>query len=135
MSTLRHLAVVCLVVASLALAVGAGGFSSAAADRSIEVAVVSDEEAFLGFEQTLSNTNTTTGTTDVEVTITNQFAPGTTLETIEVTVDGRTARLGPLHSGEKATEHFTDVDCGSTIHVDASDSDVEVDFNREIREC
>jgi Protein of unknown function (DUF1102). len=130
--TLRRVALVTLAV-SVALAIPAtAGFSSTSVDRSVQVSIVPDDSAFLSFEQDLSNTNMTTGTTDLDVTITNQFGLDTTLDAVEVTVDGRTESVGPLGPGDAGTADFSDVDCDSTADVVASGSDVSVELDREV---
>jgi len=110
----------------------ASGFSAVSADRSVEVAVADDDEAYLGVAQELSNTNMSTGTTDIDVTVTNRFGSKITLDTVEVTVNGDTKELESLGPGEDGTAKFTGVDCSREIDVAASGSGVDVELDREI---
>jgi hypothetical protein len=73
-----------------------------------------------------------TGTTDLDVTVTNRFGSDVTLETVKVTVDGETKDLGPLDSGSEGTASFSDVDCNSEIDVSASGDSVSIELEREV---
>ncbi len=119
----------CLVVATLAVAVGTGGFSSAAADRSVEVAVVGDDDAYLGFQQFPVTTN---GTTNLTVTVSNRFPPGTTLDTVKISVNDKTRYVDLLDSGEDESVSFEFVACDDTIYVEAVGGSVTVSFSRPV---
>jgi hypothetical protein len=69
------------------------------------------------------------------VTVTNQFPPGTELNTVRVSAGGRTvdlARTAPLGTGERATRTFASVRCGSTVGVEAAGGGVTVRFDRVV---
>lgn len=126
-----------LLFAALALAassvVGAGSLSAGTMDRGVGGAVEDDSTAYLGFEQT--PTNTSNDTTDLEVTITNQHSAGTELTTVEVTIGDTTVDLaddGPVDPGEGATHTFTSVACGGQITVEALGEGVGVDLDRSV---
>lgn len=126
-----------LLFAALALVassvVGAGGLSVGAMDRGIQGAVADDSTAYLGFEQT--PTNTSNDTTDLDVTITNQYFGGTELTTVEVTINGTTVDLaedGTVDPGEEATHTFTSVACGDRITVEALGDGVGVRLDRSV---
>lgn len=84
-----------------------------------------------------TSTETTSDTpkqTSLEVTVTNQFAGGTTLETVAVTVDGDTESVGPLQSGERRSVTFDDVDCGDEFTVEATGTGTAIELTRTV-EC
>lgn len=122
-----------LLVVALLLVVGAvtgsSGPSSMEANRDMGLTITDDDAANLGFEQT---TETTNETTNLSVWLTNQFSSDVTLQTVTVTIDGESAELGPLSPGENARADFHDVDCGSSITVEASGSDVEARLDRNV---
>ena len=127
----RHQFVLLLaVLLAVTLAAPTGGVSSSSMDRGVRVSVVADDEAYLGFAQTA--TNTTEGTTDLEVAVTNRLPSA--LATAAVTVDGVTTDVagGSLASGASATATFTGVDCGAPITVDASGDSVAIRLNRTV---
>lgn len=134
MSRLRYLFLLVVVLAVGVTAVtGTGGFSSATADRSAHVDVAGDQSAYLAFEQSAGNT--TNGTTDLEVTVTNQFPGGTELSVVAVTVDGTTVDLAgnePLTAGESATRTFPSVPCDGPVSVEATGTHVDVSFSRSV---
>jgi hypothetical protein len=116
-----------------ATVVSTGGFSSMTSDRSVHVTVAGDGDAYLGFES--SPTNTTNGTTDLEVTVANQFTGGTELSTVQVTVDGKTIDLvpnGPLPAGESETHTVQSVSCDGLVSVAATGPNVAVRLTRSV---
>lgn len=115
------------LLVALGAVTGAGGLSSVAAERGVQVSVADDEDAYLGFEQTARRTN---GTTNLTVTVTNQFPSGVELSTVDVSVADRTANLGSLDSGEAETITFEFVDCDSPITVEASGDGTAVHLDR-----
>lgn len=126
-----------LLFAGLALVVSSvmstGGVSSVSVDRGIDVAVADDELAYLGFEQT--PTNTSNDTTDLEVSVTNQFSGGTELTAVEVTINETTVDLaagGTVSPGEEVAYTFTAVPCGDRITVVAVGAGVSVQLNRSV---
>jgi hypothetical protein len=126
----RYLPLLVALLLGSTLVMSSGGFSSLTADRDVELEVADNENAYLKFEQ--SPTNTENGTTDLEVTVTNQFPSGTSLSVVAVTINGETQYLvdsGQLESGASAMETFRSVTCGARITVEASNDDVEVCFN------
>jgi len=127
MSRHRSILLVIALMTAISVVTSTSGVSAVGADRSIEVATADDEDAYLGFEQTAQTTNETT---NLSVTIRNQFPSGTTLGTVTVTVDGETKDLTPLGSGEEGTVRFESVDCDGTVSVTASGDGVEVQLER-----
>lgn len=126
----RALLLIAVLVAA-SLATGTGGISAMSADRGFDARIVDDDDAYIGFQQ---EAVTTKGTTNLSVTVTNQFPAGTTLETVEISVDGETRYVGPLDPGEVGTATFEFVDCGDSIDVEASGDGVQVSFSRPV-EC
>jgi hypothetical protein len=135
--------------------VGTTGFTSASMDRSVEVAVVEDEYAFLGYEQAVETSN---NTTELTVTVTNQVPGDLTLDQVTVRVHedppgfegdppglegdppGLDAdspgvvveQLGRLDSGRSATATVTGVDDGDEIIVTATSEAVKVRLFRSV---
>jgi hypothetical protein len=93
----KRLAIVGFVAAAALLATGTGGFSAMTADRGVEVAVVDDSEAFIGYESSCAGG-------DLSVTVTNRF--DRTVTESSVTVAGGTEQVGSLDSGEASTVTF-----------------------------
>ena len=129
----RTLVVVCGALAAVvALTTGTGGFTSATADRGVEVSVANDANALLGVERTTAGTGN--GTTNLTVNVTNRFGTSE-LDTVTVRVDGEStdlAETGPLTPGARGSATVTAVDCGSTIRVDASGDGVDVTLTRRV---
>ncbi len=120
-------------VVAVTLVVGTSGYTAANTDRGVRVAVVDDDAAYVGVEQTA--TDTANGTTNLTVAVTNQFPTSTVLGTVTVTVDGRTVALtqdGPLGPGKRAVRTFQGLPCDATITVGASGTDVDVQFSRPV---
>jgi hypothetical protein len=113
----RHLVLVALTLLSLSLVTGAGSVSSVSADRDVSVAVVEDEEAYLGIE--LGDTDWSNRTRTLEVTNRASTRP------IEVTASGTTVTVGP---GE--AESLT-VSCG-TVDLTATGPDVAINATRSV---
>lgn len=116
-----------LVVALLvvgALTTPTGGFSSSDLDRNVDVAVASDDEAYLGIERKCRG-NTS------QVTITNRFSSGTTLN-IDITVNGTTKTINGLAAGGQETKQFDTFDTDDTITIDASGSGISVHLTRSL---
>ena len=124
------------LLAALATAASTSGFAAASADRAVEVAVVDDDTAYLGFEATTADT--AGGTTNLTVDVTNQFPAGTTLDTVTVAVaDREPIALRPSESlapGETESERFEDVPCGAPVVVAAHGDGVDVSLDRSV-EC
>lgn len=118
-----HLIVVTMAVA-LAL-IGTSGMSAMTSERSVEVAVVEDDEAALGIEQTTTETG---NETTVDMTLTNQFAGDTTLDTVIVQVDGGDEDVGPLSPGDSET--VESIECDADVTIDASGSGIDVSLMR-----
>lgn len=123
----RTVVLVVGLVALLGVLAGTGGVSSSVVERGMQGQVVDDESAYLGFEQT---SETVDGTTNLTVTVTNQFAAGISLTSVEVTVENETTDLGPLDAGEAASVTVADVDCNGTVAVEASGDGVDVYLDR-----
>lgn len=129
----RQILLLIILVAGGALVTSTSGVSSVAADRGVQGEIAEDPSAYLGFEQTPQNT--ADGTTDLEVTVTNQFPSGTDLTVVTVTVNGTTVDLAesdPLESGESATHTFTTVPCDDPITIKASGNSVRVSLDRSV---
>lgn len=129
----RELLLLVAFATALGFALGTGGVSSISADRGVDVAVVEDDQAYLGFEQ--DTTEADNGTTTLEVTVKNQYPTQTTLSTVTVTTDGTKADLadvGQLESGTSRTHTFDSVPCDETVAVAASGSGVDVYFERAV---
>jgi hypothetical protein len=77
----RSLVALAAALLALTLVSGTGGFSSVAADRSVNVAVVDDDEAFVGIEKGHIDR---CGANQVALTVTNRL--GSDLHTVEATV-------------------------------------------------
>lgn len=124
-----------VVLAAVALVTSTAGFSTASADRAVQVAVVDDDAAYLGIAERSSGT--ANGTTNLTVAVTNRFPTGTSLETVRVSAGGQTTALAsgdPLDPGETRSATFENVACDSTFAVNASGSDVAVHLDRVV-EC
>lgn len=114
--------------------IGTSGASSVTAERGVEMTVAEDDTAVVGFEQ--RTIHTANGTTDLELTVRNQFVAGTELTTAELHVDGTTENLAensPLGPGEHATERFVGVSCADEITVHVSGTDIDTRFNRPVQ--
>lgn len=118
----RRLLLVVAVVLAGSLVVPTMGFSSVAADRSIEVAVVPDDSAYLGVQRTCNNST-------VRVGVTNRLPTGTTLD---VAVGGTTEPIDGLAPGESQNRTFDSFDADDRITVDASGSGVSVRLTRPL---
>ncbi|MDR5674019.1 hypothetical protein RH858_12780 [Halalkaliarchaeum sp. AArc-GB] len=122
-----------ILVLGLSLASATAGFSATAAERSVTVDIADDQTAFLGFEQT---TNATANeTTELEITVRNQFAPGIALSEVSVTIGNSSVSLlddGPLYPGEETSQTFSAVSCDATLSVEASGSGVSVQLERSV---
>jgi len=129
----RKLVLVVAAAVAVSFSLGTAGFSSASADRGIDVNVVDDQQAYLGFEQ--QSINTDNGTTTVEVTIANQFPAGTAHSEVRVSIigtpDDRTAD-SQLGVGERQTHRFESVPCNGTIAVEVDDPGTRLDFERAV---
>lgn len=129
----RGVAVVVAAVVVLATTAGTSAFSATTADRSAEIAVVDDGDAYLAVEVTANATgNQTTAT----VTVANQFPSGTVLTAVTATHDGDTRSLlpsdGSLDPGENSTATFENATCDGTVTISASGDDVAVELDRTV---
>jgi hypothetical protein len=121
------------VAAALLVTTGTGAFSATVADRGVTVAVVDDDSAFLGFEQSALPNGSTANLT-VTMTVTNRF-PETDLETVAIEVSGSQRELvdgGSLGPGDSVTRTWADVPCGDPILVTAAGGGVDVTLNRSV---
>lgn len=126
----RAWVVIAAATVALATTVGTGAVSSISAERGMNVAVVDDEEAYLGLDV---ETVTTENGTEVNVTVSNQFPDGTTLD-VTVSHDGVTAYPGKhsLESGETRWVAFENATCDGTVTVTATGDDVAVELERDV---
>lgn len=114
------------VAMAVALAlVGTSGMSVMTSERSVEVAVVDDNEAALGIDQTTTETG---NETTVDMNISNQFAGDTTLNTVIVQVDGEEEDVGPLSPGDFET--VESIECDTDVTIDASGPGIDVSLMR-----
>jgi hypothetical protein len=114
-----------LLAGALVLATtGTGGFSSAAADRSVSVAVVGDEAAYLGVERDVVRVD---GDPTLRVNVTNRFP---SVETLNVTVSvgnhSETSDVTETHVFELAA------DCDAPVHVTADGPGTHVELTRPV---
>lgn len=126
----RHLFVGAAIVLILVATSSTAGLSSMSADRGISGEVVDDSSAYLGFEQTTADTSD--GITTVTITITNQYAHGTTLETVEISLAGQTVDVGPLATGESNETTVSGVPCGDPITVEVTGESVSATVERTV---
>jgi hypothetical protein len=134
MTRRRGLLVAVAVVAVLAFSFGTGAVSLTSMERDAQFAVVSDSDAYLYFEQDPSGT--TNGTTNLSVTVGNEFPERVELRRVSVVVDGdRTDLLaaGALDSGEAVSATLRSVRCGDPLQVVASGDGVTVRLYRSVR--
>jgi hypothetical protein len=115
--------VVALTVAGSLIA-STTGFSSATADRNVNVAVVADDESYLKIERGCSE-NT------LEVTITNQFSAGTIMD-VDIAVNGTTKTIDGLAFGESQSKAFDSFETDDTIATDAPGSEISVRLTRSL---
>lgn len=120
----RRLLLVVAVVAAGSLVAPTAGFSSMAADRSVEVAVAPDDSAYLGVQRTCNNST-------VRVGVANRLPTGTALD-VDVAVGGTTRTIGGLAPGESRNRTFDSFDADDRITVDASGSGVSVRLTRPL---
>jgi hypothetical protein len=134
--TRRLLPVALAVLAVASLALSTGGFSATIADRGVSVAVVDDDQAYLGVD--LETTDASNGTANLSVTVANRFPADTTLTAVEVEAGGETrtplAGGATVTTGDATTVRFANVSCGSTVSVTASGDGVAVTLSRPV-EC
>lgn len=127
----RQLGLIVAVLAALSMTLtGTAGFTGVEADRGVQVAVVDDDTAYLGVEQAPSNT--TDGTADLNVTVTNRFPTGTELA---VTVEtGNHSAAVDIASGESRTVSVTSVDCDGQLAINGTGPAVSLHLDRPV-EC
>lgn len=109
-----------------AMSIGTGAFSSMEADRGVEVNVVEDDEAFVGYrsrDRNLPDDTNDDGAVDL-VTVTNQFAQK--VEIVDATIDDGSEYFGEpnvpdgeLRPGESATV-TADPDLSADEEVDVA---------------
>jgi hypothetical protein len=132
-STQQLLLITILIMAS-ALLIGSTGASSVTVDRGVDMSVVADQQAMVGFEQVATQPDN--GTTDVDVTVENQFASEIELTTVELGVDRRAVDVAdpsPLTPGDRRTHTFVSVPCSEEITVHVSGTDVNTRFTRSVQ--
>jgi hypothetical protein len=124
----KRIAMVGLVVAAALLAVGTGGFSAMAADRGVEVTVVDDSEAFVGYEASCDDDG------DLSVTVTNRFDRA--VDEGSVTVPGAMEQLGSLGSRDDKTVEFNSskFDEHDSVGVEVSSSGLSATLYRSVPE-
>ena len=118
---------VLLVVALLvvgALIAPTGGLSSSDIDRNVDVAVASDDEAYLGIQRECRDNAS-------QVIITNRFSSDTTLD-VNIAVNGTTKTIDDLGAGDQETKQFNASDTDDTVTIDASGSGILVHLTRSL---
>lgn len=133
MNRREQLVLFAALVVAVSLIPSTGGVSSVQADRTVQISVADDSAAYLGLNRTLSNT--TDETTDLSVTVRNQFPSDTSLTTVCVTVGNETVTLAEnrsIDAGEQATAEFDAVSCPDSVTVNASGPDVSVRLTRTV---
>jgi hypothetical protein len=98
------------------------GFSSATADRNVEIVVVADGEAYLGIQKECRNDTS-------QVMITNRFPAGTTLD-VNIAINRTEKTIDELRSGESQSRAFDTFGADETITVHASGSGITVRLTR-----
>jgi uncharacterized repeat protein (TIGR01451 family) len=129
----RTLLLAATAVLALSVAASTGAMSSVAVDRGVQVSVADDQNAYLGFQQSVSNASN--GTASLNVTLTNQFPAGTTFDTVTVSVDS--TQLSPVPGtqfpvGESLTVSFENVSCESQVSVRATGDGTSVALDRAV---
>jgi len=128
----ERLVLVALVVA-IFFTMGTSSVSSVTADRPIDIAVADDSNAYVGFEQ--QHTRIQNGTTDLEVTVRNQYLSGASFTTVSVTVHGREVDLSknsPLEPGDSRTQRFNSTPCDSSIAIVVSGTGISAEIQRPV---
>jgi hypothetical protein len=118
MATERRFPLLIALLLAGSLVAPTTGFSSAAADRNVDVAIVSDDEAYLGVQRECTNST-------LQVTVTNRFAAGTTLN-VAIVVNGTTKTIDGLRPGESQRKAFDTFGADDPISIRASSSGVSV---------
>jgi len=124
MTWARNALLVVALLVAVSLAVSTTGVSSAAVERDVDVAVVSDDDAYLGVQRGCAD-----GT--LRVTTTNQFPAGTTLN-VDVIVNGTERTSSGLTPGESRSAAFDAFEAGDTITIHASGPGVSVHVRRPL---
>lgn len=124
MTPTRYLLVVVAVLVAGSLVVPTMGFSSASTVRNVDVAVVSDDDAYLTVERDCSN-----GT--VRVTVTNRFPTKTTAD-LDITVNGTTRTVDGLAPGDRETRRFDTYATDDTITITVSGPGVSARLTRSV---
>ena len=120
----RHVLLIIALLVVGVLIVPTSGFSSSDVDRNADVAVASDDEAYLGIQRECRNNAS-------QVAITNRFSSGTTLD-IDITVNGTTKTIDDLAPGGQETKQFNTSDTDGTVTIDASGSEISVYLTRSL---
>lgn len=125
MGRLRALALVLAVVTTVSVALGAAGFSSVAAERAVDVAVVETDEAYVGVvacevanEQGNGpgGSGNGSGENPVHVWVTNRFAQSFVVD--EIVADGGDDRLDPDEQiGVGQRERFESLNAHDSVTV------------------
>lgn len=129
----RHVLILVALITATALVTSSSAFSTTAAERGVDVEVAEDRNAYLGVEETPQDTKNET--TDLVVTVTNQFPSGTSLTTVAVSINGTTVELSdqsPLNPGESANHTFENVSCSDSARIVASGGGVSVRLERTV---
>ena len=126
----RAWVVVAAGLVALATTAGTGAVSSMSAERGMNVHVVDDKDAYLGLDV---NTTTTENGTEVNVTVSNQFPSGATLD-VELRHDDVTLYPGnhSLESGETRWPTFENATCGEMVRITATGDGVTVELERRV---
>jgi hypothetical protein len=131
MSRRRTLLLAVAFAISLALVTGTSGVSSVTMTRGIDGAIVDDQRAYLGIEQTAT---ADAAPVDLEVRITNRH-PTATFTAVVVTINGTTVDLGgggPLAPGGAVSHTFQSVPCDATAEIEASGGSLGIELERAV---
>jgi hypothetical protein len=152
--TLRRASIALMLASALALVIGSAGFSTMAADRGVNVNVVSDDHAYVGYDTEPIEVTTENGTgskyDENLVTVDNRFTANldvvsveTGVSTDDITIDVTETPTGIEPGGDSHIEG--DIDCNSddasgtvsmTIRVETTTNSVaaELEGDTETRE-
>ena len=105
----------CVLVASVGMGMGSGGFSSVDADRAVTVDVVGDESAYMSLDYSNETVEPIDGTKEVEfVTVANHFA-----EVVDFTIDFTIETTGRL-TVESSSNSVVQKNVGTGENIDGT---------------
>ncbi|WP_336038246.1 hypothetical protein [Halobacterium yunchengense] len=120
MNARRAASVVLAVAAAAALATGSLGFTSASAERGVQVNVVEPEDGYVGVQACEKANGSGDGANPVRVWVTNQYTAQFTVERITTDAGDEftpNSNRGTLDVGERESYEPLDADSELTVHV------------------